>query len=88
AEHIPTQPRMRATLKGGATTGGIVAKVISKLLGLDLKKAQYGQGQDFFEVIHDAGGSEAVQACFESAGNLPSLEEVRKPEDWLSRVAP
>lgn len=86
--HIPTQPRMRATLKSGATAGGVVAKLLSKLLGLDLKKAQYRQGQDFFEALQKEAGAGAVAACFESAENLPSMDEIRDPQSWLLRLRP
>jgi coenzyme F420 biosynthesis associated uncharacterized protein len=87
-DRILSQPRMSKVLRGGATIVGPVAKLIGKLLGFELKKAQYVQGQHFFESIHSAAGTSAVRACFESEEKLPTLEEVRKPELWLKRVAP
>jgi coenzyme F420 biosynthesis associated uncharacterized protein len=83
---IPSQPRMSTVLRGGGTIVGPVAKFIGKLLGFELKKAQYLQGQKFFDSVYAAAGSAAVSACFESEQKLPSLEEVRAPEVWLKRV--
>lgn len=83
---IPSQPRMSRVLRGGGTIVGPFAKLIGKLLGFELKKAQYVQGQRFFETIQAAGGDDAVRAPFESEHQLPSLEEVRAPERWLKRV--
>lgn len=83
---IPSQPRMSAVLRGGGTIVGPVAKIIGKLLGFELKKAQYVQGQKFFEAVYAAAGRAAVSACFESEEKLPSLEEVRAPELWLKRL--
>ena len=89
AEHtIPTQPRMRQTLRSGAASGGWLGKLLSKVLGLDLKRAQYLQGQAFLDVAFAAGGSDTVALCFESAEKLPSLTEVRDPQLWLDRVRP
>jgi coenzyme F420 biosynthesis associated uncharacterized protein len=83
---IPTARRMRAQLAGGAPSGPM-AKLVGKLLGLDLKRAQYEQGQNFFNAVFAATGQSGVSSVFESAQALPTLEEVRAPELWLRRVA-
>lgn len=85
---IPTQPRMRQTLRSGAAAGGWLGKLIGKLLGFDLKRAQYYQGQAFLDAVLAAGGPDAVAQCFVSAEYLPSLAEVKDPKLWLARVRP
>jgi len=86
---IPTQPRMRETLKGGGSLGGgLVGKLLGKLLGLELKKAQYKQGQEFCDRIFEAAGQQAIAACFNGPEQLPTLEEVKDPKRWLARVQP
>lgn len=87
-KEIPTQPRMRATLQQGALSGGWLGKLLSKLLGLDLKRAQYKQGQMFFDQVFKASGQQAIVACFSAPENLPSLREVKDPKQWLARVQP
>ncbi len=82
---IPTQPRMRRMFRSGASTSPM-NKILGKLLGLDLKRAQYEQGQKFFDAVFEHGGSTAVAACFESAEALPTLAEIRAPERWLARA--
>lgn len=84
-DRIPTQPRMRRMLRSGAATSPI-AKILGKLLGLDLKRAQYEQGQKFFDAVFESGGPAAVASCFESAEALPTLAEIRAPERWLARA--
>ena len=86
-DHIPTQPRMRRSLSG-ASLDGPLGKVLRRILGLDMKKLQYDEGQRFFEAVHAAGGREAVRACFADAVSLPTLGELREPSTWLARVAP
>lgn len=85
---ILSQPRMSQALRGGGTIGSPLAKLLAKVMGFELKKAQYAQGQHFFETIYATAGSPGVRAVFESVEALPDLEEVRNPQRWLARVAP
>ncbi|MGH2717695.1 MAG: zinc-dependent metalloprotease [Actinomycetota bacterium] len=87
AERIPTQPRMRRTLSGSSMDGPL-GKILRRLLGLDLKKLQYEEGQRFFDDVFAAAGRAGVRAAFADAGSLPTLEELRNPESWLARVNP
>lgn len=83
---IPSQPRMSQALRGGGNVGSPLARLMAKVLGFELKKAQYVQGQLFFDAVYARAGSPGVKAVFESVESLPTLEEVRAPEKWLSRV--
>lgn len=85
---IPSQPRMSQALRGGGTIGSPLARLMAKVLGFELKKAQYVQGQLFFDAVYARAGSPGVKAVFESVHSLPTLEEVKAPEKWLNRVAP
>lgn len=85
---IPSMPRMTQALRGGGTVGSPLARLIAKVLGFELKKAQYVQGQLFFDAVYAAAGSPGVKAVFHSVEALPTLEEVKSPERWLSRVSP
>lgn len=85
---IPTQERMRRTLRDFQSSSGPLARFVSKLLGLDLKRRQYEEGQHFFDQIFAQGGSEAVRAAFASPEALPTMREVRSPDAWLGRTAP
>lgn len=87
AERIPTQPRMRRTLSGSSMDGPL-GKILRRLLGLDLKKLQYEEGQRFFDAVFAAAGRPGVRAAFADAESLPSLEELRNPDSWLARVRP
>lgn len=87
--HIPSQPRMSRALRnpeGSVQTP--LSKLVGKALGMEFKKAQYEQGQYFFNTIHREAGSDAVKTCFSSAEALPTLQEVRAPISWLERIGP
>jgi coenzyme F420 biosynthesis associated uncharacterized protein len=85
---IPSMPRMTQALRGGGTVGSPLARLIAKVLGFELKKAQYVQGQLFFDAVYASAGSPGVKAVFHSVEALPTLEEVKSPDRWLSRVSP
>jgi len=87
ARCIPTQPRMRRSLRGGSWEGPL-GKVLRRVLGLDLKRAQYEDGQRFFDAVSTAAGRTGVRTAFLEPGSLPTLTEIRAPELWLERVAP
>lgn len=84
AEVIPTQPRMRRTLSGGSLDGPL-GKILRRVLGLDMKKLQYEEGQRFFDAVHAATGREGVASVFAAPERLPTMEELRAPQTWLSR---
>jgi coenzyme F420 biosynthesis associated uncharacterized protein len=84
---IPTQDRMRRTLRDVHASSGPTARFVSKLLGLDLKRRQYEEGQRFFDHIFAGGGSGAVRSAFASPDALPTMEELRAPDAWVRRTA-
>ena len=84
---IPTQPRMRRSLSGRSMDGPL-ARILRKVLGLEMKRLQYEEGQRFFESVQAAAGRDGVRAAFGSAGTLPSMEELRDPRRWLERISP
>jgi coenzyme F420 biosynthesis associated uncharacterized protein len=85
---IPSMPRMTQALRGGGTVGSPLARLMAKVLGFELKKAQYVQGQLFFDAVYASAGSPGVKAVFHSVEALPTLKEVKSPDRWLSRVSP
>ncbi|MGH2720072.1 MAG: zinc-dependent metalloprotease [Actinomycetota bacterium] len=87
-EVVPTQDRMRRTLRDIQSASGPMQKFMSRLLGLDLKRRQYEEGQRFFDAVFEQGGSAAVRATFAAPAALPTLREVRSPQAWLDRTNP
>lgn len=83
---IPTHARIRGTLRSSVASAPLMTKILYRLLGLDLKRKQYEEGQRFFDDVTAAAGRPGVTACFRGPEALPSLEEIRSPEAWLERV--
>jgi coenzyme F420 biosynthesis associated uncharacterized protein len=87
AEVIPSFSRMRSTFDGRRKQTNLVQRVINNVIGLEMKLRQYELGQAFCERIAERGGAKAVSYLWESPEHIPSVEELRAPETWLSRVA-
>jgi coenzyme F420 biosynthesis associated uncharacterized protein len=87
ADVIPSFSRMRSTFEGRRKQTNLVQRVINNVIGLEMKLRQYELGQAFCERIAERGGADAVSYLWESPEHIPTLDELRAPETWLSRVA-
>ena len=83
---IPTHARMKRALRDRSSAPTPLSRLLRRLLGLELKRLQYEEGQKFFQTLVERGGPEAVRSCFASPEALPTLEEVRDPHRWLMRA--
>ena len=83
---IPSSDRFHRVLHNRRTKAKGVARIMQKLIGLDAKLAQYEQGERFIETIEDERGRDAVSVIWEDVSNLPSIDEIRDPQQWLDRV--
>ncbi|MGH2757389.1 MAG: zinc-dependent metalloprotease [Actinomycetota bacterium] len=87
ADVIPSFSRMRSTFEGRRKQTNLVQRVVNNVIGLEMKLRQYELGQAFCERIAERGGADAVTYLWESPEHIPTLDELRAPETWLSRVA-
>lgn len=81
---LPSLPALRSALEG--RRNDVWQQLIGKLLGMDLKMAQYREGAAFVRVALDAVGLDAFNRVFESAETLPTRAEIAAPELWVDRV--
>ena len=79
---------LRAKLDARRQGGGPFRQLMSRLLGLGMKREQYERGARFFEHVADARGIPAAAAVWEQPANLPTDAELENPDQWLSRVSP
>ncbi len=64
----------------------LLEQLFFRLTGMDLKMAQYQQGEKFVNAVVDARGIAFASLVWERAENLPTLEEIRAPEQWIARM--
>ncbi len=85
AELIPSADRFQRVLHTRRQTAGISA-AIQKLIGLEAKLRQYAEGERFIEAVEANGGRVVFDRVWESPAMLPTVGEIRDPDQWLARV--
>jgi coenzyme F420 biosynthesis associated uncharacterized protein len=86
ADLIPSASHFSRVLAERRRRANPVVKLIQRMIGLEGKLNQYAAGERFIASIEAVGGPRAIDRCWEGPDNLPSLEEVRDPQQWLERV--
>ena len=86
AAEIPSADRFHRILHDRRNQANPLLKLIQKLIGLDAKMKQYAAGEEFIETVEAAGGPDMLERAFARPENLPTLAEIRAPQDWLTRM--
>jgi uncharacterized protein (DUF2342 family) len=60
---------------------------MQKAVGLDVKIRQYDMGANFVAEVSGLVGAEGFARVWERPENVPILEEIARPQDWVERVA-
>jgi coenzyme F420 biosynthesis associated uncharacterized protein len=87
AERIPSAHRFSRVLRERRANANPATKLLQRLLGIEAKINQYAHGEAFIaEVERLGGGPAALDPVWRGASWLPTLAEIREPEEWLARV--
>jgi coenzyme F420 biosynthesis associated uncharacterized protein len=87
AGRVPSADRFARVLRERRANARPAVKVLQRLIGLEAKINQYAQGERFIEEVERLGGGPAaLEPVWRGASWLPTLSEIREPEEWLSRV--
>jgi coenzyme F420 biosynthesis associated uncharacterized protein len=84
--HVPQAARFSRALRERRRQVSGVAKLAQKAVGIDAKMKQYAQGEAFIAYVERHAGRGAVDAAWRGPEWLPTLAEIRAPQDWLDRV--
>ena len=78
--------RFRQTLHERRNKRG-VEHVFQKAIGFDVKVRQYDLGEQFVVRAVELAGQAGFSRIWDGPDNLPTLEEIVRPETWVARVA-
>jgi coenzyme F420 biosynthesis associated uncharacterized protein len=59
---------------------------VFRITGLDVKLEQYRLGEQFADAVVRREGMESLNRVWERPENLPTLEEIRDPGIWMTRM--
>jgi coenzyme F420 biosynthesis associated uncharacterized protein len=86
AAEVPGAAHFSRVLHERRTQARGMAKLVSKLLGLDAKMRQYAEGERFVESVEATGGPSLLARVWVGPEWLPTLEEIRDPAAWVARA--
>ena len=96
AEHVmdavgdeldPGYAELRRRLDRDRERRGPLDSIVSRLLGLEMKMAQYKRGKAFADEVVRIGGIRALNHAWRSPEDLPTVEELDSPEEWIARTS-
>lgn len=86
ADLLPSLPRLREAMDRRRASASAPARLLQRLLGLELKLRQYQVGKAFVDDVVDRGGIEALNRVWSGQGVIPTLAELEDPAAWLRRT--
>jgi coenzyme F420 biosynthesis associated uncharacterized protein len=84
---IPSFRQMRHVFQRRRQQQSLMQRVFAQAIGLEMKLRQYELGQAFCEGVAAGGGVDALRHLWVDPSHFPSMEELRAPDSWLTRVA-
>jgi putative hydrolase len=95
AEHVmdavgdrldPRFAELRLALERDRERRGLLDSLVSKLLGLEMKMAQYRRGKAFSDEVVAAHGIRTLNRAWRGPEELPTRAELDHPAAWVERV--
>ena len=95
AEHVmdavgdqldPGYTDLRRALDRDRERRGLLDSIVSKVLGLEMKLAQYRRGKAFADEVVRAHGIRTLNRAWSGPDALPRPDELDSPAEWVERV--
>jgi coenzyme F420 biosynthesis associated uncharacterized protein len=95
AEHVmdgvgdqldPRYTDLRRALDRDRERRGLLESIVSRVLGLEMKLAQYRRGKAFADEVTRAHGIRTLNRAWSGPEALPRPDELDSPEEWVERV--
>ena len=74
------------TLRARRNSAKGFSRIFQKVVGLEAKLNQYQAGESFIEKVEEKGGTSLLDRAWERPENLPSMDEIQKPQIWIDRI--
>ena len=87
ADRIPSADRFSRVLRERRNNTRGPGRLLQQVIGLEAKLKQYEQGEAFIRHVEAEGGRELLDLVWASADALPTLDEIRAPSNWVTRMS-
>ena len=86
AADIPSAAHFSTVLRQRRRQARGLSRIMQQLIGIEAKLRQYEEGERFIAAVERVGGPELLDNAWRGPEWLPSLEEIRDPSGWISRI--
>jgi coenzyme F420 biosynthesis associated uncharacterized protein len=83
---LPTYEQISRRFELRQKQRSVAEQLFARLTGLNVKMEQYRLGEAFINRIVAERGHAFVRRIWDGPEELPTMAEIRRPEDWLSRM--
>jgi coenzyme F420 biosynthesis associated uncharacterized protein len=83
---LPNLPALRSAMNRRRADRSPLVQLLERIIGLDLKLAQYETGKAFCDAVVADGGIDRLNVAWMDASLLPSAQELKDPPQWLGRT--
>jgi coenzyme F420 biosynthesis associated uncharacterized protein len=88
ADAVPDAAWFSRVLHERRTQAPRPVRLLQQIMGIEAKMRQYQLGEDFIRAVESSAGPEALARVWEGADRLPTMEEIRHPDEWVARTGP
>jgi coenzyme F420 biosynthesis associated uncharacterized protein len=85
-ELLPSFHQIEERVNARQRSRPLVEELFNRVTGMDLKLAQYKQGEAFINTVVAQRGIAYANRVWERPEHLPSMQELRSPELWIRRM--
>lgn len=86
AKLMPNYELIKNRMDNRAKNRTLIDKLFVRLTGMNLKMEQYRLGEIFVDSVVEKKGIDFANLIWAEAKYLPTLQEVKEPSRWISRV--
>ena len=84
---LPSFSEIERQVKAKKAERSGVEELLERLMGMDLKRAQYKEGEAFVNTVVQERGLDFLNRVWKGPASLPTLTEIRAPEAWIRRLS-
>jgi coenzyme F420 biosynthesis associated uncharacterized protein len=85
---VPDAEVFSRVLRERRRRASLPSRLLQQLVGLEAKMRQYEAGERFIRAVEASGGPELLNRVWEGPEMLPTMDEIRHPETWVTRIGP
>ncbi|HTR69224.1 MAG TPA: zinc-dependent metalloprotease [Mycobacteriales bacterium] len=83
---VPSVATIRSRFERRRAESGPVARLIRRVIGLEMKMRQYAEGAAFVRAVIAAVGMDGLNTVWSAPDRLPTGAEIKEPARWLART--